>query len=416
MIKVTYYYSACVGLRTPETSILCDPWFTDGVYDGSWYQYPKLAAPLEAIGPYDYVYISHIHPDHYDAKFLRQYQARYREAKIIIAPFKVNHLSKKMKVDGLSHEICDEMKVGATRFKILPNELNPYDVDSALAVVRGDQSVVNMNDNALNTEHSRRILDYIGGSPTITLQGYTGAGPYPQTYYRDVETLKEKSEAKKREFFERYKKMRDSFDPKVTIPFAGKYILGGKLVHLNAYRGIADAVEVKAFDSRAVVLADGGLASIDTESLKPTAERAVCYDVADVEAYARTLLNNPMHYEKYFSGIPSEALPIRRLLPKAYENALKHSVCREDFYYCIKLDWGWFVANARKGSNEARFTDRVDEVSPRAEIEIDGRYLFGLLTCVFHWNNAEVGSQYMTTRIPDRYNRDASAFLNFFHV
>jgi len=46
MIKVTYYYSACVAITTPDVSILCDPWFTDGIYDGAWYQYPKIKNPM----------------------------------------------------------------------------------------------------------------------------------------------------------------------------------------------------------------------------------------------------------------------------------------------------------------------------------------------------------------------------------
>jgi hypothetical protein len=44
------------------------------------------------------------------------------------------------------------------------------------------------------------------------------------------------------------------------------------------------------------------------------------------------------------------------------------------------------------------------------------RYLFGLLTGLFHWNNAEVGSQFQTRRIPDQFSREAQNFLNFLTV
>jgi len=50
---------------------------------------------------------------------------------------------------------------------------------------------------------------------------------------------------------------------------------------------------------------------------------------------------------------------------------------------------------------------------PRSEIEIDIRYLFGLLTNVYHWNNAEVGSQFNTRRVPNVFNRQAQSFLNY---
>ena len=72
-ISVRYIYSACVVIETEDIKILCDPWFTQGVYDGSWFQFPLIKNPLDIIGDVDIIFISHIHPDHYDPKFLNQY-------------------------------------------------------------------------------------------------------------------------------------------------------------------------------------------------------------------------------------------------------------------------------------------------------------------------------------------------------
>ena len=64
----------------------------------------------------------------------------------------------------------------------------------------------------------------------------------------------------------------------------------------------------------------------------------------------------------------------------------------------------------------------VVELEPRCEIFIDPRYLFGLLTRLYHWNNAEVGSQYRARRVPEAleagnaYRRDAFSFLYSFQV
>ena len=46
MLTVTYYYSACVAIAGTDASILCDPWFTPGAYDGAWHQYPRLEDPI----------------------------------------------------------------------------------------------------------------------------------------------------------------------------------------------------------------------------------------------------------------------------------------------------------------------------------------------------------------------------------
>ncbi len=32
MIKVSYIYSACIIIETEDFKILCDPWFTEGIY------------------------------------------------------------------------------------------------------------------------------------------------------------------------------------------------------------------------------------------------------------------------------------------------------------------------------------------------------------------------------------------------
>jgi hypothetical protein len=55
-------------------------------------------------------------------------------------------------------------------------------------------------------------------------------------------------------------------------------------------------------------------------------------------------------------------------------------------------------------------------VTPRSEVRIDPRYLFGLLTHVYHWNNAQVGSQYQTRRFPNKMDQAAENFLNFLAV
>jgi UDP-MurNAc hydroxylase len=415
-LTVTYFYSACVGITTPDTSILCDPWFTDGAYDGSWYQYPKLQDPLGKIPAHDYVYISHIHPDHYDPIFLKAYLELHPSTKVIIADFKSNFLLARMRGEGVPHDVVEKLVIGDSSIGIFPNELRSYDIDSALAVYWKDQSVINMNDNPYRESHVQRILDFIPNRPTIALLGYTGAGPYPQTYHTDEKTLLSKAEDKKQAFFKRYKEMADSIDAKVNIPFAGKYILGGKLSHLNRFRGVADAVEVTQFDPKAVVLEDAGRGSIDCASLQPSAVRTRPYNTEEMESYAASLSSLSMKYETLFPGLQLEDIPFRRLLPKAHQTAQRRSECEEDCYMCLRVGKEWFVSNARKGSDHGRFTNTVEDLVPRSEITIDPRYLYGLITMIFHWNNAEVGSHYMVKRVPDILSRPAQAFLNYFHV
>ena len=83
--------------------------------------------------------------------------------------------------------------------------------------------------------------------------------------------------------------MRDALDPQISIPFAGKYLLGGNLYYLNPFRGVPDAVEVTRFDKNAVVLDDGGKAWIDTQNLQPSSIREQSYSEEEMSAYALKL-------------------------------------------------------------------------------------------------------------------------------
>jgi len=254
--------------------------------------------------------------------------------------------------------------------------------------------------------------------PDILLCGYTGAGPYPQTYFNlDDPQLPVEAEKKKQAFFERYRRLVSELQPKVTIPFAGKYILGGKLARLNSFRGVADATEVLAIDEKAVVLADNG-GQIATGDLKLTQVRVEPYSQKDIEERQREIGKHKMDYERLIAESEVHQLPLKRLLMAATRKAGEQSECRQDYFFTFRLpDQSFAVINAKRGTETPiRFCsfNEMGQLEPRSDIEIDPRYLFGLLTGVYHWNNAEVGSQYETRRFPNQYNLAAQSYLNFF--
>ena len=425
-IKVKYYYSACVGITTPDVSILCDPWFTDGIYDGSWYQFPKFDNPLDKVGKYDLIYISHIHPDHYDPIFLRKYLEKYPDTKIVA---RETFLKRAILSEGFKL-YNEEYKFNETEFEIFFNDTeSTSDIDTALVVKWRDESIVNMNDNAYNEEQISEIkkflstksisqyenfqeLEYVYNRPSIALLGYTGAGPYPQTYYADEKTLIELANHKKQEFFRRYKDMDKALNAKINIPFAGQYILGGKFTHLNQYRGIADAIEVLDFDRKATVLQECAELEVGGNA---TSKRYKPYKEMDLRL--KEIENELMDYEKL--DISLNKIPFMRLLNIAYERAISLSeYTGSDYMLVIKSFKGYYVCNLKLMSSKPCLIQELSELPdlPRLIIETDPRHLFGLLTGLYHWNNAIVGSHLTAIRQPDIFNREVDRFLNFFHI
>lgn len=419
-----YIYSACVVIETPDVAILCDPWFTEGAYDGSWYHFPKVNNPLDVIGDVDCIFISHIHPDHYDPEFLRSYEARFGQKRIIVAPRAFPYLERSLKASGFQVEADYEaLRIGDTSITAIPiRPEDPSEIDSALYVVFEESSgkkhsVLNVNDVVFDdqvlSELSKRCV-----RPDILLLGYTGAGPYPQTYFDlDDPRLVLEAEKKKKAFFERYARNIQAFDAKVNIPFAGKYVLGGEINVLNDYRGVADAVEILSLDSRAIVLADSG-GKISTADMKPTAIRTEPYErTAIVERY-KEISRAPMTYELIDKRL-IPLIPFEPLLRKAFQRAQARSAVEGDYFFVIYLPEGRAAElNANKTSEDGfrMLDDRSNLPTPRSEIAIDPRYLFGLLSGVFHWNTAEVGSQYTVRRYPNVFNRQVQQFLNFLSV
>lgn len=420
-IKIRYIYSACIVTITPDISILHDPWFTEGIYDGSWFQFPQVLNPVESVGDVDFIYISHIHPDHYDCKFLKKYFTVYGVKKILIAKHSPNHLAAKMRADGFEATIIDSsIKIGKTEIQIIPHITgSASDIDSACIIKYQSTDsrmhcIVNAND-VIFDENMANKLKLAAGSIDIFLCGYTGAGPYPQTYFDSSDPqLVIEAESKKKKFFDRYIAAVNVMDARVNIPFAGKYILGGKLSGLNGVRGVADPTEVLEIDEKAIVLADNG-GEINTSNFIASAIRTAKYNNRDLNARLDELKSERMDYERLFLQSEVAQLPLKRLLVLASRNATRKSECYEDYYFCINLPNNQFaVLNAnRNEENCIYFTESSQSLpNPRSQILIDPRYLFGLLTHIYHWDNAEIGSQYITRRTPNVYKKEVQTFLH----
>ena len=425
-MKVKYIYSACLEIDCNGFKILTDPWFTDGVYDGTWYQFPKID-PFDFISKPDLIYISHIHPDHYDAIFLSKLIEKYGEIKILIPDINPNYLLFKGKSDGLELLPIRHYKNDKVEIFIEEQDTGSIaDIDSALIIkeLSTGNVLLNLNDCIYDQSHTDKlngIIKNIGNKLDLLALGYTGAGPYPQTYISlddERDLLVSEADKKKQNFFERYKQYTQTFKAHYNLPFAGEYILGGKHHYLNDYRGVADAYEIKSIDDKAVVLLAGG--EIDLVTDKITKERDALYNIQDIKDRINDLKEIPYDYEKEIF-LPIDKINFMRLLKTASLKAHQKIETDEEYHFIfsildkdgqIKLR---FDLNIQDNSiTQIQLDDEIRH-SEFSEIRMDYRYLYGLLTTVYHWNNAEVGSHYFVNRYPlNNFKRSVQSYLNFF--
>lgn len=325
-MKLQWFRSATVGIQSRSGArVLCDPWLTDGAYMGSWYHFPALKGTefREVLGQsWDAVYISHLHADHFDRKFLTALAKAQPGCKAIIPFFAHDWLRRAvancgfegdrllqvesgesvsvgdMEIRVLTADHCDPQTCGIT----LPcHNLDPRlaSIDS-LAVFKSDgQTILNAND-ALAVASVPRALNEIG-SVDLLLGHYGGAGPFPQCF-SDIapEDKLLKANAIANSFLSRLARAARLTNAKFLMPFAGQYMLGGRLARLNKFRSVVsleEAIEIlgRKTDSRVIAIAPFSEFDLDTGlALKPWVEPSK----QEVESYIRDISAHKFPYEK----------------------------------------------------------------------------------------------------------------------
>lgn len=106
-MKFQFIANACgIFISKKGTKILTDPWIVDGVFDGSWCHFHKLQTKVSDLQNVDAIYVSHIHPDHYDERFFDF----NKDIPIIVLDHKMNFLIKNLLKKGNNADIGCHIK------------------------------------------------------------------------------------------------------------------------------------------------------------------------------------------------------------------------------------------------------------------------------------------------------------------
>jgi UDP-MurNAc hydroxylase len=185
-VQVTNVGHAGFRIDTAAGSILCDPW-VNPAYFASWFPFPDNSAlDWDALGDCDYLYVSHLHKDHFDPVNLRDHVNK--DAVVLLPDFPVPDLRRELEALGFHTfvETTDSVKHTVTGPKgdldVMIIALRaPADGpigDSGLVVSDGVTTVFNMND-ARPVELD--VLAQFGHIDVHMLQ-YSGAIWYPMVY------------------------------------------------------------------------------------------------------------------------------------------------------------------------------------------------------------------------------------------
>jgi len=398
------------------TKILCDPWIIDGVFEGAWYHYPPLKTKVKDLQNVDGIYVSHIHPDHYDE---RNFDFS-KDIPIIILNEGPNFLKKNLITKGYNNLI--EVKDGETK-KFREFNLTIYKqftdhiyeesllgnlIDSALVLNDGNVTAINFNDNTPD-EKACVALKNKFKKIDLAMFNYNAAGPYPSCFdnLSTDEKKKENDRIIKRNF-DYLCKVIPLLEPKTVLPFAGTYIIGGKNYFKNEYLGTttwdecADYLKKKLNSKTNVIcLRENQTFDISNQVSLENYERI---DLSDMKKYIQIIKNHKYDYEyDEMPDIKKLKDDIKLSKEKLSEKLKKFDV---DIKSNVFIDLDGEKINILNSKEENR----------ELICSMDSRLLRRILDRKSHWNNAEIGTHITFKRMPNKMDPDVHSIMSFFHL
>jgi UDP-MurNAc hydroxylase len=149
-VRITFLGHAGCHIATTGGSVLCDPFFTPA-YFGSWFPFPRNDhLDPAAFGRAEFLYLSHLHRDHFDGAFLDRHVDK--AARVLLPDFPTPFLEQELRALGFRHFVRtrsgEPVELDGVEVAIW-SMTEPADGplgDSALVVADATARVLNQND------------------------------------------------------------------------------------------------------------------------------------------------------------------------------------------------------------------------------------------------------------------------------
>ena len=255
MINITHYRNSFISYHFDDEIVWCDPW-TGTANNSNW-----LSASidenhlLETAETPDFIFISHLHDDHFDIKLIEKIFSIASPKIIIGAQYKSHSLIAQRILDK---KICDSSSIfyldfykkysfGQFDIILFPdgqfeqrNSIATYPIDSSILFIYNGMQFYNQTDNILSYEKILNLkkivkdklqLDF---APPISFLPYCAASCYPQSFF-GLCRKQERVQLMQVLFQERFLRCCEAIDSGYYVPSGGTYTLKHKsLDHFKA--------------------------------------------------------------------------------------------------------------------------------------------------------------------------------------
>jgi len=221
-VRLTGTGHASLRIDTPAGSILCDPW-VNPAYFGSWFPFPDNSElDWETLGDCDYLYVSHLHRDHFDAEHLKRFVSK--KATVLLPEYPTSELRDELADLGFTrffetkteevHELDGGLKI------MIQALISPTDGpigDSSLWVEHDGVRILNQND--ARPADLARFADL--GHVHAHLLQFSGAIWYPMVYELPEVAKRAFGKQKRDRQFDRTIRHIDDLKASWAFPIAG---------------------------------------------------------------------------------------------------------------------------------------------------------------------------------------------------
>jgi UDP-MurNAc hydroxylase len=289
-------------IDTPAGSILCDPW-VNPAYFASWFPFPDNShLNWEALGDTDYLYVSHLHRDHFDAAHLSRFVSK--KATVLLPEFPTSELEDELRALGFTSFIAtttNEVVELDGGLKVMIQALtSPTDGpigDSSLWVEYDGVRVLNQNDARPTDLDTFARLGHVHAH----LLQFSGAIWYPMVYELPQAAKTAFGKSKRDRQFDRTFRYIDDLRASHVFPIAGPpCFLDDELWQFNDIHGDAGNIfpdqseftkeYAKHGGTNGVVLLPGSVAEVTAEGCITT------HSVPDLDEF---FANKREHLEAY---------------------------------------------------------------------------------------------------------------------
>jgi UDP-MurNAc hydroxylase len=263
-MRATSLGQAGILIETADGSIVCDPWFLPAFF-GSWFVFPRndrLSTDLhDRIRDADYLYISHLHGDHFDEAWLADERNVRRDIGVLVPGYPSRELDGRLRALGFDNLIRttdgDELTLDGELSVAIHVETSITDGpggDSAIVVSDGISRLVDQND--CRTTDLAALAAH--GPVDLHWLQYSGAIWYPMVYEMDEVTMRHLVDAKIESQLTRAMRYVESIDARAVVPSAGPpCFLDPELFHFNVITGDEPSIFVDQRTFLARLLAAG---------------------------------------------------------------------------------------------------------------------------------------------------------------